>query len=83
MIDTWATSQTYNALENKRKDKNRGEKEGYGEKMGRDLDEKWMLREGAGGRRQQKLGEGDAYKGDKEAWPCKRRWALEIRFLMD
>lgn len=51
--------------------------------MGRDLDEKWKLREGAGGRRQQKLGEGDAYKGDKEAWPCKRRWALEIRFLMD
>lgn len=51
--------------------------------MGRDLDEKWKLREGAGGRRQQKLVERDANKGDKDAWPCKRRWVLEIRFLMD
>lgn len=30
-----------------------------GEKMGRDLGGKWELREGLGGTRQQKLGEGE------------------------
>lgn len=41
------------------KDKKGAEWEGNGEQMGRDPGGKWEQREGLGGRRQQKLGEGE------------------------